>query len=59
MPAPLKKIEELWVLKHLRNIKGIFLIKATSQEMVRISNSQCESIYLVSAAGIQGLENLP
>ena len=59
MPAPLKKVEELQVLKHLRNIKGIFLIKATSWEMERIFNSQPSSTHPVSAAVIQGLENLP
>lgn len=39
MPAPLTQVEELWVLKHLGNIKGIFLIKAAPGEMVILSNS--------------------
>lgn len=58
MPAPLTQVEELWVLKHLGNIKGIFFDKGCpwrDGETVQLLTVKA----LVSDTGSEGLENLP
>lgn len=58
MPAPLTQVEELWVLKHLGNIKGIFFDKGCpwrDGETVQLLTVKA----LISDTGSEGLENLP